>query len=275
MRPIFEYLDYRDLLKDAFEERKVLNPLYSYRMYAEALGLHTSNIFRILGKETHLPARCQSRAVEYLGLSERSTTYFLLLVAYARERNAKARQSILEEAMTLRDVSLRQLGENDLAYFKDWWIAAVRALLEVLDGKAVPSVIASKLNPTVTPDQVSHALTLLQELGLVKKGSSGRLIVGEPHVTVAPSREKVEAVHAYQRQILTLASDSLKRFPASLRDVSTVAMAIDRDRFIEVRGMLRECRRLIQKSAGEAKDPDRAMQLVMAFFPLSNVEEAS
>jgi uncharacterized protein (TIGR02147 family) len=275
MRPIFEYLDYRDLLKDAFEERKVLNPLYSYRMYAEALGLHTSNIFRILGKETHLPARCQSRAVEYLGLSERSTTYFLLLVAYARERNAKARQSILEEAMTLRDVSLRQLGENDLAYFKDWWIAAVRALLEVLDGKAVPSVIASKLNPPVTPDQVAQALTLLQELGLVKKGSSGRLIVGEPHVTVVPSREKVEAVHAYQRQILTLASDSLKRFPASLRDVSTVAMAIDRDRFIEVRGMLRECRRLIQKSAGEAKDPDRAMQLVMAFFPLSNVEEAS
>lgn len=275
MRPIFEYLDYRELLKDAFEEKKAANPLYSYRMLAEALGLHTSNIFRILGKETHLPARCQSRAVEFLGLSERSSTYFMLLVSYARERNAKARQAILEEAMAMRDVSLRQLQEKDLAYFKDWWVAGVRALLEVLDGKAVPTEIATKIRPAITADQASQALKLLQELGLVRKATSGRLVVGEPHVTVSPSREKIAAVHGYQRQILSLASESLERFPASLRDVSTLSMAVDRERFQEIRGMLRECRRLIQKSSDEAKTPDRAMQLVMAFFPISDAEEVA
>jgi len=31
MRSIFEYLDYRDLLKDAFEDKKAASPLYSYR----------------------------------------------------------------------------------------------------------------------------------------------------------------------------------------------------------------------------------------------------
>jgi hypothetical protein len=101
MRPIFEYLDYRDLLKDALEDRKAANPAYSFRMMGEALGLHTSNVFRILNKETHLPARCQSRAVEYLGLTERSASYFLLLVGYARERSGKARQEMLEKAMAL------------------------------------------------------------------------------------------------------------------------------------------------------------------------------
>jgi len=48
MRSIFEYLDYRDLLRDAYEERKAVNPAYSYRLFAEALGLYASNVFRVL-----------------------------------------------------------------------------------------------------------------------------------------------------------------------------------------------------------------------------------
>jgi hypothetical protein len=38
---------------------------------------------------------------------------------------------------------------------------------------------------------------------------------------------------------------------------------------------LRECRLQIQKSSDEAKSPDRVMQLVMAYFPLTHVEAVS
>ena len=58
MRPVFEYLDYRDLLKDAYEERKSQLPLFSYRMMAEHLGMDSSYLFRILQKDLHLPSRC-------------------------------------------------------------------------------------------------------------------------------------------------------------------------------------------------------------------------
>jgi len=173
MRPIFEYLDYRDILKDFFEERKSADSSFTYKKMAEALGLHTSNIFRVVQKKTHLPARCQSRAIGFLGLADRNAAYFLLLVGYARERNGKARQEILEKALALRDVNRVDLGEKELAYFRDWWVAAVRGVLEVVDGRANPAEIARKLHPKVTEAQASAALDLLQELGLVKRGSSG------------------------------------------------------------------------------------------------------
>jgi uncharacterized protein (TIGR02147 family) len=274
MRPIFEYLDYRDLLKDSFEEKKVSDPSFTYKKIADALGLHTSNIFRVIQKESHLPARCQSRAVEFLGLTDRNAAYFLLLVGYARERNGKARQEILEKAMALRDVNRTDLGEKELAYFRDWWVAAVRGVLEVVDGRANPAEIARKLQPKVNENQVAAALDLLQELGLVKKASSGRLVVREPHLGVAPSAEKVQAVRRYQRQTLALASESLERFPPEIRDVTTLTMAVDRDIFSHVRETLRECRAQIQKSSDEAKSPDRVMQLVMAYYPLTSVEVA-
>ena len=272
MRPIFEYLEYRDILKDAFEDRKASDHNFTYKKMAEALGLHTSNIFRVIQKETHLPARCQSRAIEFLGLTDRNAAYFLLLVGYARERSGKARQEILEKAIALRDVNRVDLGEKELAYFRDWWVAAVRGVLEVVDGRANPAEIARILHPQVTEPQVAAALDLLLELGLVKKGSSGRLILREPHLGVAPSAGKVQAVRRYQRQTLALASESIERFPPEVRDVTTLAMAVDRDIFNHVRETLRECRAQIQKSSDEAKAPDRVMQLVMAYFPLTRVE---
>ncbi len=272
MRPIFEYLDYRDLLKDALDDRKAANPTYSFRMMGEALGLHTSNVFRILSKESHLPARCQSRAVDYLGLTERSASYFLLLVGYARERSGKARQKLLEKAMALRDVNRVDLGEKELAYFRDWWVAAVRGVLETVDGKANPADIARKLRPGVTETQVAAALELLLDLGLVKKGVSGTLLVGDPHLGVSRGPEKVQAVRQYQRQTLGLAADALERFPAEIRDVTTLTMAVDQIVFDQVRELLRDCRHQIQKHTDAAKKPDRVMQLVMAYFPLTHIE---
>lgn len=273
MRPVFDHLDYRDTLKEAFEERKAATSLYSYRMMAEFLGLDTSYVFRILQKDAHLPARCQSRAIDYLGLSGRSAEYFVLLIAYARERNQSARQKILENAMALRDVARRQLVDDELAYFRDWWIVALRSMLEIVDGRVVPSKLGARLNPPVPEKDVVRALELLQQLGLVKKMSSGRMMLTETHLTVGKGIEKVEAVRDHQKQMLGLASEAINRFPPEKRDVSTITLAVNESGYNMVREMLRECRRQIQKCVEDSKQPDRVMQLAMAFFPLCDAEK--
>lgn len=275
MRSIFEYLEYRDILKDSFEERKASDPQYCYRMMAESFGLHISNIFRVLQKETHLPARCQSRAIEFLGLTDRAAAYFLLLIAYARERKAKSRMEILEKALALRDVTPRKLIDQELAYYRDWWVSAIRSLLEVVDGRALPSELAAKLSPSVPEVEVAKALELLQELGLVKKAASGRLVLGVAHVSALAGNDKVKAMREYQRQILTLAAESIERHPPTTRDISTITLALDENSFAEVSGFLREIRRHAQRSADETKHPSQVMQLAIALFPLSVTEDPS
>lgn len=275
MRPIFDYLDYRDLLKEAYEERKLANPMYSYRVLAEYLGLDTSNTFRVLQKDAHLPARCQSRALEFLGLTGRSAEYFVLLIAYGRERNAKAKQAILENALALRDVSRHHLDDEQLTFYNDWWVVALRSVLELTDGRAVPSELAKRLNPAITEQEAKTALELLQKLGLVKKASSGRFVLSDLHLTVNSTPTTIECLRRYQRQIMSMAADSMERFPPPHRDISTLTLVVDQDGFSEIREMLRECRRQIQKRVEETKRPDRVMQLAMAFFPLTDVEGKS
>ena len=193
MKPVFEYLDYRAYLKDFYEERKSEFAFFSYRMLAESFGLFPSNVFRILHGDAHLPSRCQSRAVEVLGLSGRSAEYFQLLISYARERSVKARNEILEKAMALRDVSRKSLEDRELAYFDHWWVAVVRALLEVTKGRSVPGELAGLLVPAVEEEEVRAALDLLEDLKLVKKASSGRILPTEAHLT-AGGEAKAKAV---------------------------------------------------------------------------------
>lgn len=274
MRSVFEYLDYRDLLKDAYEHRKAASPLFSYRIMAELFGLDASYMFRVLQKDQHLPARCQPRAVEFLDLAGRGAEYFLLLVAYARERGRKARQEILEKALALRDVSRRELEDRELEVLRDWWVPVVRSLLEVVEGRRQPEEISARLSPSIPAAEVSKAFDLLLDLGLVRKTASGGLVLAESHLTAGGEKRSL-AVRQFQRQILDLASGSLDRHPAVHRDVSTLTLAVDQDAYVEIREMLRECRRQIQKRVEDAPRPDRVMQLAMAFFPVSVVPDGS
>jgi len=274
MRPIFEYLEYRDILRDAFEERKAADPRYGYRVMADSFGLHTSNIYRVLRKQSHLPARCQSRAVEFLGLTDRTAAYFVQLIAYSRERKSSARLDILEKALALRDVTPRRLEDRELAYYGDWWVPAIRSLLELVEGRTNLAELSRMLVPSVPEIEIARALDLLRELGLVKRASSGRLLLGELHVSARVGPDRVAAVRGYQRQVLALASESLERHAPSTRDVSTLVVALDETSFAEARHLVRECRRLVQKCADDTKHPDRVMQVAMALFPLARGGES-
>jgi uncharacterized protein (TIGR02147 family) len=269
MRSVFDYLDYRAYLKDAYEERKSERSFYSYRVMAQSLGMYPSNLFGILHGKGHLPTRCLPRAVEVLGLSGRAAEYFQLLVSQSRERSTKARADIMEKAIALRDVSRRSLEERELEYFGHWWTAVVRATLDLTAGRAEPEELASCLVPPVGAAEVRASVELLSELGLVKKASSGRLLPAEAHLT-AGGKSKSIAVHAFQKQIQTLASESLDRFGPEERDVSTLTLSMGEQAFQEIRELLRECRRQIQKTVEESTSPDRVMHLSMAFFPAAH-----
>lgn len=275
MKSVFEYVDYRHFLQDFFEARKSENHQYSYREFAESLQIDTSNLHKILHSKAHLPARCLPFATSYLGLVGRSTEYFMLLVNSAKERRHSARMEILEHATALREVACRPIDEHLLErYFGDWWVVAIRSLLEVVDGRASPQDLSRRLVPQVDPADVSQALEALLALGMVRKAASDRLVPADAHITT--SKEiRTRAVKHYQERIFSLASESVQRFDASERDISTITMSIDAEAFSRIQDVLKECRRQIQIEVDDAKKPDRVMQLCMAFFPLAPKQGAS
>ncbi len=268
MNPFSDTMDYRDILKAYYERRKKEMPFYSYRMMGDRIGLDSSYLYRVLRKKQHLPARALEAVKELVGLSGRSAEYFGLLYASNVSKDPAQKEELMGRAIALRDVERRALQTAELKVLENWWIPAVRAYLELNGGVANFRQIASALCPPITEEQAGEAVEALRNAGLVKRLASGKLGLAESHLTVGGA-EKAKAVRNFQKQALRLASDSLESVPVEERNVSTLTVSVDQSAFEDLKDMLREFRRLVQKRIDSVKSPDRVMQLSMAFYPVA------
>ncbi|MCQ2061937.1 MAG: DUF4423 domain-containing protein [Fibrobacter sp.] len=260
--------DYRDFLKDFYERRKAEMPFYSYRMMGDKLGLDSSYLYRVLQKKQHLPAHALPAAKEILALSGRQAEYFDLLFSAAISKDKNKQEELMAKALSLRDVERHSLQAAELKLLENWWIPAVRAYLDLNGGVVNIKQIAKDICPPITEEQATEAIEILKEVGLVKKLASGKLALTEAHLTVG-GPEKAKAVRNFQRQVLGLASDALENVPVNERNISTLTLSVDPSCFEDLGDMLREFRRLVQKRVDESKNPDRVMQLSMAFYPVA------
>ena len=265
---IFNYLDYRDYLKDYDEERKKKFPLFSYQMFGMKLNISASHLFSVLEKKRHLPVRCVPAAKKILGLSGRTAQYFDLLLAALRTKKLREHDELMSKAFQLRDIHRHSLEKEELTYLHQWWNVVIRSFLQINQGKIDPKGIANNIRPKLSEEQVKESIELLKKIGLVTNIGHGRVKLSDAHLTIGGA-EKFKAIREFQSQVMDLAKSSLQEIPPAERDVSTLTMAIDEDCFEDVKCMLQEFRRQIQIRIEEVPVPSRVMQLNLSFFPVS------
>jgi len=259
--------DYRELLRRYYTKKKIQSSKYSYRTMGRQLDVDSSQLFRIIRGEQHLPTRCIPMAKKLLSESGISDKYFELLFATSRIYSSSQRQEILHTANIISDIECHQIEPSELSFLDNWWIPVVRSFLEVSEGRAIPEEIATRISPEITRDQAQEALEVLKTLHMIKRLSSGRLGLAQTHLSVGGS-EKSDAVRAYQKQVLTLGLASLDSFSVDERDVSTLTLAVDAECFQDLRDMAKEFRRQVKIRVDRATHPDRVLQWSMALHPV-------
>lgn len=270
MLKIDEIGDYRDLLKNFFVQKKLNFPLYSYKMMGQKLGLETSQMFRVLNKELHLPTRCIPLAKNLLGLKGRDSELFEIFVAASKTKSKSKKEKLYKMALALEDVSLRKLTTNELLFLSKWWIPVVRELIEMNGGEATPSKLVKMIRPAVSLEQVQEAIRVLKELQLITPIASEKFAVTTANFTSAGS-SKITAIRSYQNQLLSLAQDALVNVPPAERNISSVLVCVDDDCFQDLVEMTQEFRRQVQKRVEEVQKPKRAMQFVFSLYPVADI----
>jgi uncharacterized protein (TIGR02147 family) len=271
MLNINEISDYRDMLKNYYIQRKLDMPLYSYKMMGQKLGLDTSQVFRILNKELHLPNRSIPLAKDLLDLKGRSGEIFEILVAASKTKSSAKKDKLYKMALSLQDVDLRKLSASEYLFLSKWWIPVVRALIEMNGGHAEIPLLVKQISPTVSEDQVREAITVLKDLKLITPLASERYAATTANFTSAGSTTKTAAIRSYQNQLLSLAQDSLIAVEPAKRNISSLLVGVDDDCFADMNEMTLEFRRQVQRRAAEVKKATRAMQFVFALYPVADL----
>ncbi|MCQ2062261.1 MAG: TIGR02147 family protein [Fibrobacter sp.] len=268
MASIYDYTDYRDIIRDFYLEKKQNNCKYSYSVLGMAIGLDASHVFCIVEKKRNLPVRCVPAVKKVLGLTGRASQYFDLLLAASRTKSEKTRTEILEKAILLRDIKRHYLEAKEQKYLSDWWTPVIRALIEVNQGRVNAKEIADTLEPPIGEDKVQESIDLLKDLGFIQPLGNDRVRLSDAHITIT-GEERAQAIRQFQANVMQIGARSLNTIDPADRDISTLTMAVDQKGFEDIKSMIQEFRKEVQIRADKCGKPTRVLQMNLALFPVA------
>ncbi len=274
MATIFHYLDYRQYLRDAFEDLKGSRRGFSHRAFARTAGFTSSNyVLLVMQGKRNLSGEGVTKIVRALKLKKQEADFFENLVRFNQATTDSERNLYYGRIASNRQyAAARPLEKGQFEYYSKWYLPAIRELVLLKDFQEDPAWIASQLTPNITPREAQSALKLLIDLELLTRDESGRLVQADRHV-VSGDEVRSLALTNFQREMIERAAASIDDTPAHLREVGSVTFAVSQEKLAEAKKMIREFRSRLAGFLAEDAGADAVYQLNVQLFNLSRLGE--
>ncbi len=272
MESIFEYLEYRDYLKDFYDYHKKKSSFFSFRYFGNKTDIDASFLVKVMQKQMHISNKTIPSLTAFFKLDENEAEYFELLVSYNKAKSQNDIKLYFEKLLSFRSPFVRTLVAEQYEFFKDWYNIALYELLTFHPYKGTIKQLASKLNPPITVPEARKAIKLLQKLTLVKKDSDGVLTVVNKLVTTGENWESI-AIRNFQKKMIQLSEEAIDRFPKENRDISTVTVSLSKEQVENMKERIHSMRKELLEMADKESKADDVFQVNFQVFPLTVLNE--
>jgi uncharacterized protein (TIGR02147 family) len=267
---IFEYLSYQVFMRDFYETRKKQNSFFSYRFMGKVVDLDPGFLVKVIQGKILLPERSISAVAKLCKLGEKETEYFEALVQYGRAKAPHEIKARFERLLALRGLESQPLEPNQYDYYKKWYQSAVRALLTFWDFQGDYEALAARVHPRISAQEARESVALLEKTGIIQKNRYGKYEVIGPPITTGEKWQST-AIRNYQQESIELALQSLVNDPKTVRDISTVTVAVRFSDLEEIRARIKELRQSLMHLMADGGEPDCVYQINFQAFPLTQV----
>jgi len=272
---LYHYFDYQELLRDFYASEKSVDGLFSYRVFAEALGMDASLLVKVLQGKRHLSREGTESVIRFFRYDSKQALYFRELVSYGKASRDEDVKKHFESLLRMRPTHCSPIDEDRYRYFQHWYFPAVRSALDVFayHGEKDAGKLAGLFKPALQKAQVIEAVEVLERLGLLRMDSLGRYCPAVAHLSTG-ERWQSAAVREYQRQLIGLAADSIEGVERQDRDISSLTLALDASQMERIRAVLAEARRSIvrQVDAMPPSECNAVYLLNIQLFPVMRLE---
>lgn len=170
MKSIKEYLEYRDFLRDFYEENKNQKPYFSFRYMENKVSIDASHLVKIFQKQRHIGKNSIEKFINFCDLTGTDAEYFAALVHFNKAKSDRDSKFYYEKLLALRGVKTHSLEESQYEFYTKWYYTAILTLLDFYSFSGDYKSLAARLSPPVTETEAKKAIALLKKLGLIKKG---------------------------------------------------------------------------------------------------------
>lgn len=273
MIDVYQYLDYRKLLKDMYLEKKALNANFSYRYISLKTGIRSSGYFaNILSGKSNISLKLVLKLSQLFGLKRPEAEYFELLVLFNQSKTHDEKNHLFDRILKLKKSKIKTLLPEYYEYFNNWYYVVIREMLDFTPFKDDYASLAQKISPPISAKDAERAIVVLESLGLIQKNAKGIYERVDALVTTGEEVQSTAIVN-FQKATLDLAKRSFDAFPKEARDISTLTISISQKNLARIKERIRNVRREILELAKSDPFTDTVYQLEFIAFPVTKLKD--
>jgi uncharacterized protein (TIGR02147 family) len=269
MLNIFEYFDYRQYLKDFYENEKKSKPWFSYRYISSKVNLNPGYIVKVFQGKIHLGVKNTDSFADLMRLTGKEREYFMELLHFGRAKQQSEIEQRFERLQSIKGVKFRTIADSKSDFFGEWYHMAVRSLISIFpfDGKDYQN-LASMLSPRITAPQARASLKLLEKLKMVVRGEDGIYRTTEQFISTGDKWTSA-VIRNYQKKNIELSLSAIDTHPKELRDVSSVTMTIGLKNLDAIRERIKQFRQELLLISQDGRDDDAVVQCNIQIFSVA------
>lgn len=266
---VYHYVDYRQYLKDYFEERKKNDPKFSHRYLSRRLGLKSPNfIMMVMQGKRNLTSALAFSITEEFKLDKKEAEYFECMVSFTQAERIIEKDRYFIRMMELRRKSdVSRIEECQYEYYSNWYNPVIRELVTSTDFKEDFKQLAAEIHPGITEAMAKHSVNLLLTLGLLRKVGTN-YVQNSALISTGPQVSSL-AIANFHRIMAQKAADAIDLIPKEERDMTSCTINLSSEGFEKTREVISECRMKIMEIAEAETTVHRVYQVNLQLFPVS------
>lgn len=266
---IFKFNDYRNALKALIEQRKKNRQAFSYRWFADRAGLSSPNFLNLVVKgKRHLSAATTEKVIEIFQLNKEEAIFFRNLVRFNKAKTLPEREQFAAQLIRSKKfLNEYPLSKEQFEYYSEWYNIPIKESLGLSLPPKTIEEISDSLVPKISKTEAQNAINKLIKLDLIEKQSS-RYVSKRESVSTGHKFSNYGVV-SFHKKMMTLASESLERFPSAEREISSVTIGASRASFEKIKTEIEEFRLRLMAIAEEDQNKEQVYQLNFQLFPLT------
>jgi len=167
---IYQFTDYRDLLKEWRKKAKLENSRISNEYICHKLSVSNRSYYGDLEKGTRrIGPEMMDRLCNLLTLKGTAANYFRALVGFGQAKVSQEKTFWFEQLIELNHTPKKIVDKDAYEYYRVWYHSVVRALLDTYECKGDWKDASHRLRNHITPNMVSESVHLLIRLGLAEE----------------------------------------------------------------------------------------------------------
>lgn len=266
---IYDYTDYRFLLKSYYSFQKKQLRSFSYRYFAAKAGVSASVLKDIIEGRRRLSTAVMKKYAVAMNLTARETEYFSAVVQFVNSKSNSEKNSCFDRMLRLRGNSaIKFIDEGQYDFFRCWYHSAIREMVTLPDFRVDYDWIARRCIPRITASQAKKSIDVMLQLGILRWSEQGKLEVADAVIS-SEYEMKSFVLRNFHAEMIGLAGEALERFEPGEREISSLTLGLSEKCYERIKERIRLFKQeLINMVIEDTSDSETVCQCNFQLFPL-------